>query len=379
GLSSNDVAGPANESSQSLTVTAVSATADTHGTVSMAAGTVTYTPAADYNGPASFDYTVCDNGTTAGAHDFKSDTGSVSVTVTKVNDPPVASDDIRGPVAEDGSLSFPAAGLSSNDVAGPANESSQSLTVTAVSATADTHGTVSLAAGTVTYTPAADYNGPASFDYTVRDNGTTAGADDFKSDTGSVSVRVTQVNDPPAASDDIRGPVAEDGSLGFPAAGFSRTALARPANESPQSLPRTAVPPTPHTLATLRSSALTVTYTPAADYNGPASFDYTVRDNGTTAGADDFKSDTGSVSVTVTEVNDPPVASDDIRGPVAEDGSLSFPAAGLSSNDVAGPANESSQSLTVTAVSATADTHGTVSLAAGTVTYTPAADYNGPA
>src|SRR5205814_1231566 len=137
-----------------------------------------------------------------------------------------ASDDIRGPVAEDGSLSFPAAGLSSNDVAGPANASSQALTVTAVSATADTHGTVSLAAGTVTYTPAADYNGPASFDYTVRDNGTTAGADDFKSDTGSVSVTVTEVNDPPVASDDIRGPVAEDGSLSFPAAGLSSNDVA---------------------------------------------------------------------------------------------------------------------------------------------------------
>src|SRR5205823_3047257 len=255
GLSSNDVAGPANESSQSLTVTAVSATADTHGTVSMAAGTVTYTPAADYNGPASFDYTVCDNGTTAGAHDFKSDTGSVSVTVTKVNGPPVASDGIRGPVAEDGSLSFPAAGLSSNDVAGPANESSQSLTVTAVSATADTHGTVSLAAGTVTYTPAADYNGPASFDYTVRDNGTTAGADDFKSDTGSVSVTVTEVNDPPVASDDIRGPVAEDGSLSFPAPCTTIYRSAGPANESSQSLTVTAVSATADTHGTVSLAA----------------------------------------------------------------------------------------------------------------------------
>ncbi len=125
------------------------------------------------------------------ADDFKTDTGSVSVTVTEVNDAPSAGDDTRGPVAEDGSLTFSAAGLASNDSAGPSNESSQTLTVTAVAATPDTHGTVSLLAGDVTYTPAADYNGPASFDYTVRDNGTTNGSDDFKTDTGSVSVTVS--------------------------------------------------------------------------------------------------------------------------------------------------------------------------------------------
>src|SRR2546430_11458096 len=115
----------------------------------------------------------------------KSDTGSVSITVTEVNDPPVASDDIRGPVAEDSSDDLTSALQTQSDSACPTNHDTQSLTVTAVTATADTHGTVDLTAGTVTYTPAANYNGPASFDYTVRDNGTTNGADDFKSDTRS--------------------------------------------------------------------------------------------------------------------------------------------------------------------------------------------------
>jgi hypothetical protein len=50
-----------------LTVTSVSATGDTHGTVSLSSGTITYSPAANYNGPASFTYQVCDNGTTNGA------------------------------------------------------------------------------------------------------------------------------------------------------------------------------------------------------------------------------------------------------------------------------------------------------------------------
>ena len=85
------------------------------------------------------------------------------------------------------------------------------------------------------------------------------------------------------------------------------------------------------------------------DFNGLAKFNYTVQDNGTTNGAPDFKTGTVYVKVTVTEVNDAPTATDDSKT-VAEDGTLSFPASDLTANDSAGPANESGQTLTVTAV-----------------------------
>ena len=84
--------------------------------------------------------------------------------------------------------------------------------MTAVSSTASTHGSVSLSAGTVTYTPAADFNGAASFSYTVQDNGTTNGAADPKTATGTVNVTVTEVNDAPDAVNDSAS-VAEDGNL----------------------------------------------------------------------------------------------------------------------------------------------------------------------
>src|SRR6185369_6134465 len=87
-LTSNDSAGPANENVQVLTVTSVSATADTHGTVSLSSGTITYSPDQNYNGPASFTYQVCDNGTTNGAPDSQCATGTVNVTVNSVNDAP---------------------------------------------------------------------------------------------------------------------------------------------------------------------------------------------------------------------------------------------------------------------------------------------------
>ena len=114
---------------------------------------------------------------------------------------------------EDTALTFAASSLAANDAAGPANESAQSLTVTEVQATADTHGTVALVAGDVTYTPAADYYGPASFSYTVCDDGTTNGAPDAQCATGTVNVTVTEVNDAPTANADS-GTVAEDSASG---------------------------------------------------------------------------------------------------------------------------------------------------------------------
>jgi VCBS repeat-containing protein len=188
-------AGPANESGQVLTVVAVTQAA--HGTVVLNADqSITYTPAPEYNGPDSFTYTIRDNGTTNGVEDFKTAIATISMTVTEVNDPPVAADD-SVTTAEDTPLVFDAANLLANDSKGPANESSQILTVTAVTATGNTHGMVSLAGGRVYYTPALNYNGPASFRYTVCDNGTTNGNPDPQCAYGNVFVSVTSVNDAP--------------------------------------------------------------------------------------------------------------------------------------------------------------------------------------
>jgi hypothetical protein len=63
-------------------------------------------------------------------------------------------------------------------------------TLTVVSATDPAHGTTTVEDGAVAYTPDPNYCGSDSFDYTVRDpSGST--------DTGTVSVTVSCVNDPP--------------------------------------------------------------------------------------------------------------------------------------------------------------------------------------
>src|SRR2546429_1723299 len=68
---------------------------------------------------------------------------------------------------EDTALTFAASTLTTNDSSGPANESGQTLTVTAVAATAASHGTVSLDATThdSTYNHTADYNSPPHLSY----------------------------------------------------------------------------------------------------------------------------------------------------------------------------------------------------------------------
>ncbi len=142
----------------------------------------TYTPAPDFNGTDTFTWRVND-GTN------NSNTSTVTITVLEVNDPPVAMDDSKS-VTANNVLTFPAADLTANDSPGPANESGQTLTVSSVTPTANTHGNVSLSAGQVTYTPAPAYIGPASFTYSVCDNGVTVGLLDVKCATATVNVSV---------------------------------------------------------------------------------------------------------------------------------------------------------------------------------------------
>lgn len=169
----------------------MNATASTHGTVTLAAGQISYVPDTNFNGAASFSYRVCDNGISGGVSDSRCSTAGVKISVEAVNDPPEPRNDQMS-TDDDIKLTFAAQNLTVNDVAGPADESAQSLTVASVTATEQTHGTVTLAEGQVTYTPELHYIGPASFLYTVCDNGFTAGA--FAPACAVASVNVTVID-----------------------------------------------------------------------------------------------------------------------------------------------------------------------------------------
>ena len=317
-----------------LSITAVGSAG--HGTTSRAAdGTITYTPAANYNGTDSFTYTVSD-GTLA-------NTATVTVTVTPVNDAPVATDDTRT-TPEDTPLVVAPNVLLANDTDVDGN----TLTITAVGSAG--HGTTSKAAnGTITYTPAANFNGTDSFTYTVSDGSLT--------DTATVNVTVTPVNDAPVATDDTRTTVEDTPLVIAP-----NVLLANDTDVEGSTLSITAATQGGHG-STSRAADGTITYTPAANYNGTDSFTYTVSDGSLT--------DTATVTVTVTPVNDAPVAVNDSVS-TAKNTALVIAPNMLLANDTDADGN----TLTITA--AGAGGHGSTSRAAdGTITYTPDTNFTG--
>ncbi|MDB5468925.1 MAG: hypothetical protein JWR84_485, partial [Caulobacter sp.] len=276
-----------------------------------------------------------------------SDTASVNITVTPVNDPPVAVND-AGTTPEDAPITFTADQLLDND----SDPEGDALTITSVQG--GTNGTAVLNPdGTVTFTPNANYNGPASFTYTVSDgHGGTA--------TAAVNVDVTPVNDPPTANDDL-GTTPEDQPITFTTGQLT----GNDTDPDGDTLTITSVDGGTNGTAVLNPDG-TVTFTPNANYNGPASFDYTVSDG-------HGGSDTATVNLAVTPVNDPPVAVND-AGSTAEDTPISFTADQLTGNDT----DADGDVLTITSVQG--GTNGVAVLNAdGTVTFTPNANYSGPA
>ncbi|WP_373974348.1 retention module-containing protein [Chitinibacter sp. SCUT-21] len=342
-----------------LTITSVQGAVN--GMVALVNGEIVFTPAKDYNGPASFTYTVDDgNGGT--------DTATVNITVTPVNDVPDAKNDNSTDAAndalttkEDIALNISPATLLANDV----DPDGDTLTITSVQGAVN--GTVALVDGQIVFTPVKDYNGPASFTYTVDDgNGGT--------DTATVNITVTPVNDVPDAKNDNSTDAAndalttkEDTALNI----IPATLLANDVDPDGDTLTITSVQGAVNGMVALVNGE--IVFTPAKDYNGPASFTYTVDDgNGGT--------DTATVNITVTPVNDVPDAKNDNSTDAAndalttkEDIALNISPATLLANDV----DPDGDTLTITSVQGAVN--GTVALVDGQIVFTPVKDYNGPA
>jgi len=142
--------------SQSLS--AVVVTQPAHGTLTLNAnGSFIYTPAANYNGPDSFTYRASDG-------IGQSSPATVNITVTAVNDAPVAVNNSFNATQNTALNVDQAGGVLANDTDTEGN----ALTATIV--TQPQHGTVTLNAnGSFVYTPATGYTGPDSFTYRASD------------------------------------------------------------------------------------------------------------------------------------------------------------------------------------------------------------------
>jgi hypothetical protein len=298
-LLANDKKGPANESGQTLTIAEV--TALTGCIVSLEGPFVVVLLIPDFNGLATFQYTLRDDGTTAGAPDYLTSSANVvAVHVQEQNDAPIANPDAASVVEDSADNTIV---VLANDSVGPANENAQALGVIAASAL---HGTVTVNAdSTLSYSPDPDYNGGDTITYEIMDDGTTAGLPDPLTAVGTVDVTVTEVNDAPAGADDALPSIAEDsGPQTIAVAALVANDSKGPANESGQSLMITVI--SSAIGGTVEIVGTDVVFTPATDYNGPASFVYTLTDDGTTQGQSDPKTSTAAVTFTISPVNDAP-------------------------------------------------------------------------
>lgn len=253
-------------------LTAITDTNPSHGALISfdADGYFTYTPEPDFNGEDSFTYHV---------HDGEDDSGiaTVVINVTPVNDPPTANDDTSNTQEE----TPVAISVQSNDFDVDGDTISVSLVGSPDNGAAVTDGNV------VTYTPQADFNGHDTFTYTIRDTGGLT-------DTATVTVEVGAENDPPQALDD--GATTEEDTAVTVAVLENDTDPDNDLIVDAAGEPQT---------GTLEIKDNEIIYTPDADFYGTDTFTYTAREN------PDGLTDTATVVITVTAVNDPPQALDD--------------------------------------------------------------------
>ena len=313
-----------------LTVTTATAP---NGTVAINPdGTLSYTPDPDYNGPDEITYTVTDpDGNTA--------TSTVAVTVTPVNDAPVANPDAIGTP-----LDTP---VTLDIVANDSDPDGDPLTILGTPTSPDGTVTVGPDGRSVTFTPNAGFVGTTVIDYTVTDpEGLTA--------TSTLTVTVTADDVTPVANPDTA-TTPEDTPVVIDVLGNDTDPNGDPLTVTTATAPNGTVAINPDG---------TLSYTPDPDYNGPDEITYTVTDpDGNTA--------TSTVAVTVTPVNDAPVANPDAIGTP-----LDTP---VTLDIVANDSDPDGDPLTILGTPTSPDGTVTVGPDGRSVTFTPNAGFVGTA
>jgi YD repeat-containing protein len=293
--------------------------APAHGVLSGTPPNVRYVPTANYNGADNFSFVVNDSS-------LDSAPATVSLTIREVNDAPLAAD-TQVSLNEDVAVDLV---LTGSDVEG------SPLSFSVVDAPA--HGALIGTPPNLRYVPNANYHGPDAFTFRVNDG-------ELDSALATASLTVASVNDEPtASSQDLTTP--EDTPLAI-------TLTASDIDGDPLTYELISLP---H--GTLSGTPPNLIYTPNANYNGSDHFHFRV-DDGMSQSA------LATISLTVTPVNDPPVANAQSVSTL-EDNSRSVT---LTGSDV----DDNGLTFTVTVQPA----HGVLSGTAPNLLYIPHANHNG--
>jgi Bacterial Ig domain/HD domain len=248
-------------------------------------GTLSYTPASNASGVATVTVSAKDDGGTANGGNDTGPADTFTITVTPVNDPPVANPE-SATVAEDDPT-----GVTFNVLANDTDiDSGDTLSVLSYDASTIVNGTLTdNSNGSFTYTPDPGFDGTESFTYVAADgNGGTASA--------TVTITITPVQHVPAAGNDAYS-AAQDTPFTVAAPGIL-------SNDGDQDGDPITVQTTPVTTPSNGSVTLaadgSLTYTPTSGFSGTDSFTYRI-DDGTGLSAD------GTVTITV--ASSPPATS----------------------------------------------------------------------
>lgn len=274
-----------------LSVAAV--TGALNGSVTLQGEEITFLPASDFRGVARFLYSI--------ENEAGEEARGIEVTVSVNAAPdgaPVASDDTFT-TQEDLPLAIPVIGLLANDT----DPNEDPLTITALSNVVN--GSAVLSGSTIFFTPSPNFNGAASFLYTVSDGAA--------SDSGLVSLTIEPANDAPTALAQSVS-LSEDTTLAI-------TLTANDLEGDPLSFQVLSGP----SHGTLSGTAPNLLYTPELHFFGEDSFTFLTSDGA-------LESSAASVSLVVAPVNDAPIALED-SALTEEDIALTLSAAFLLSND----------------------------------------------
>ncbi len=330
-----------------------------HGKITTDGTTITYTPNKDYNGSDTFEYYCSDGDTQTKA--------SVTVTITQVNDTPVANPD-TAKINEDSTTDYIDVMANDTDVdtGETLNQNERYLiskfSVTAATLTDTTVGTVDLTGNKIKFTPKGNWSGTATINYTL-DDGYFATCD------STLTVTVDPVNDIPVFSTPPENlTISEDGANGSTdiVVGDVETASSSLNVTVTKSSNPSLIDTTDVTVTKGTNGSRTITVNPKDNQNGEATITLQVDD--LTLGLQ-----TITFVVTVNAVNDDPVADAKTLN-IAEDAALQTITKGSIAHDVDIATNADVLTLSITG----AASHGTAAIDAdGNITYVPTANFNG--
>ncbi|EPE2680131.1 tandem-95 repeat protein [Vibrio alginolyticus] len=300
-------------------------------------GTYSFAPNENFNGDVNFSFDVSDGTDTVSAN--------VDVSVTPVNDPPVAGS-TSYTVHEDNSITISDAQLLANSSDLEGDVSIDSVSYSGSDGVLQINGD-----GTYTFSPNENFNGEVTLDVVVAD-------EEGATDATTAGITVLEVNDPPVA-----GPTSytidEDSVLTF-----SESQVLLNASDVEGDVELVGISyDGPDGIFTVNDDG-TCSFAPNENFNGQVQLDVTIRDE------DGAEVDT-VINVNVLPINDAPV-SGDLAYSVDEDGAITLSQEQLLSqaSDIEGDG--------LTASDLTVDGNATVTANDdGSFTITPDADFNG--